>query len=58
MDAWRRIEEQASGTRQEKRLEKDIENTSVTPKVACWINWLGPSVVLVAFGSLTLGRMA
>ena len=34
MDAWRRIEEQASETRQEKRMEKDTGNTSVVLKVA------------------------
>ena len=33
MDAWRRIEEQASETRQEKRTEKEIENVSVAPEV-------------------------
>ena len=32
MDAWR-IEEQASGTRQEKRVEKETGNASVVPKV-------------------------
>ena len=34
MDAWRRIEEQASETRQEKRMEKETGNASVVPKVA------------------------
>ena len=34
MDAWRRIEEQASATRQEKRMEKENGNVSVAPKVA------------------------
>ena len=34
MDAWRKIEEQASETRQEKRMEKETENASVVPKVA------------------------
>ena len=34
MDAWRMIEEQASETRQEKRIEKEIGNASVVPKVA------------------------
>ena len=34
MDAWRRIEEQASETRQEKRMVKEIGNASVVPKVA------------------------
>ena len=33
MDAWRRIEE-ASETRQEKRMEKETGNASVVPKVA------------------------
>ena len=33
MDAWRRIEEQASEMRQEKRMEKEIGNASVVPKV-------------------------
>ena len=33
MDAWR-IEEQASETRQEKRMEKETGNASVVPKVA------------------------
>ena len=33
MDALRRIEEQASETRQEKRMEKETRNTSVVPKV-------------------------
>ena len=33
MDAWRRIEEQASETRQEKRMEKE-GNASVVSKVA------------------------
>ena len=34
MDAWRRIEEQTSETRQEKRMEKETGNASVVPKVA------------------------
>ena len=34
MDAWRRIEEQASETRQEKRMEKENRNVSVASKVA------------------------
>ena len=34
MDAWRRIEEQVSETRQEKRMEKESGNASVVPKVA------------------------
>ena len=34
MDAWRRIEEQASETRQEKMMEKEARNASVVPKVA------------------------
>ena len=34
MDAWRKIEEQASETRQEKRMEKETGNASVVPKVA------------------------
>ena len=34
MDAWRRIEEQASETRQEKRMEKKIGNASLAPKIA------------------------
>ena len=34
MDAWRRIEEQASETRQEKMMEKDTGNASDVPKVA------------------------
>ena len=34
MDAWRRIEEQASETRQEKRMEKENGNVSVASKVA------------------------
>ena len=35
MDAWKRIEEQASETRQEKRrMEKETGNASVVPKVA------------------------
>ena len=33
MDAWR-IEEQASETRQEKRMEKENGNASVAPKIA------------------------
>ena len=33
MDAWR-IEEQASETRQEKRMEKETGNASVVPKIA------------------------
>ena len=33
MGAWRRIEEQASETRQEKRMEKETGNASVMPKV-------------------------
>ena len=33
MDAWRRIEEQVSETRQEKRMEKEIRNAFVAPKV-------------------------
>ena len=33
MDAWRRVEEQASETHQEKRMEKETRNTSVVPKV-------------------------
>ena len=32
--AWRRIEEQASETRQEKRMEKETGNVSVVRKVA------------------------
>ena len=32
MDAWRRIEEQASETRQEKRMERKTGNASVVPK--------------------------
>ena len=38
MDAWRRREEQASETRQEKRMEKENGNVSVAPKVAVGIN--------------------
>ena len=34
MGAWRRIEEQASETRQEKKMEKETGNASVVPKVA------------------------
>ena len=34
MDAWRRIEEQVSEMRQEKRMEKETGNASVVPKVA------------------------
>ena len=34
MDAWRRIEEQASETSQEKMMEKETGNASVVPKVA------------------------
>ena len=34
MDTWRRIEEQASATRQEKRMEKENGNVSVASKVA------------------------
>ena len=34
MDALRRIEEQASETSQEKRMEKETGNASVVPKVA------------------------
>ena len=34
MDACRRVEEQASETRQEKRMEKEIGSASVAPKVA------------------------
>ena len=34
MDAWRRIEEQASEMRQEKRMEKETGNASVVRKVA------------------------
>ena len=34
MDAWRRIEEQTSETRQEKRMEKETGNASVVPNVA------------------------
>ena len=34
MDAWGRIEEQASETPQEKRMEKETGNASVVPKVA------------------------
>ena len=33
-DAWRRIEEQASETRQEKRMEKETGNASAVPKIA------------------------
>ena len=32
MDAWRRIEEQASETRQEKKMERKTGNASVVPK--------------------------
>ena len=34
MDAWKRIEEQASETRQEERMEEETGNASVVPKVA------------------------
>ena len=34
MDAWRRIEEQASETRQEKKVERETGNASLEPKVA------------------------
>ena len=34
MDAWRRIEEQASERCQEIRMEKEVGNALVAPKVA------------------------
>ena len=34
MDAWRRMEKQASKTRQEKRMQKEIGNAYLAPKVA------------------------
>ena len=34
MDVWRRIEEQASETRQEKRMENEIRNASDAQKIA------------------------
>ena len=34
MDAWKMIEEQASETRQEKRMEEEAGNACVDPKVA------------------------
>jgi len=44
VDAWRRIEEQAFETRQEKRVDKYIGNAPVTPKVAVGYNtdWVLP----------------
>ena len=33
MDVWRTIEDQASETRQDKRMEKETGNASVVPKV-------------------------